>query len=124
MTDQEQFHYLKQEIKNLKGKVFISYVHASLYGPLRNLNFILENPDPSELHKYLKEGWEQIGIDIWKETMMATQPMVMPWEMTLTAEKPPQVFKSIKAAEFHIRTLLKANKSMTEDPFYYRLGIH
>ena len=124
MTDQEQFEHLKKEIKNLNGKIFISFVHPGLYGPLRNLNFILENPDPVELNKYLKEGWHRIVEDIWKETLMATQPMVMPWEMTLTAEKTPKVFKTIKDAETHIRHLLKIGISMTQDPFYYRLGIH
>lgn len=125
MEKSKEFGHLEKELKNLGGKVFISFVHPGLYGPLRGLNFILDGVTAEELDRYLQNGWEDIGVEIWKETMLATRPMVLPWEYSFTAEKNPKTFKSIKEAEVHIGTVLKKNKSLnTKDPFYYRLGIH
>lgn len=124
-TQSEQFEFLQKELKNLGDKVFISFVHPHFYGPMRNLNFILETSDAVALEKYLLEGWEKIVVEIWEETMMSTQPMILPWEMTVTAEITPSVFKTIKEGEDHIRKLLKKNKSKKDyGPFYYRLGTH
>jgi len=121
----EQFEFLKKELKNLGGKIFISFVHPHFYGPMRNLNFILETSDPQGLEKYLLDGWEKINLHIWEETMMSSLPMVMPWEMTVTAEIPPKVVKSIKEGEEHIKSMIEKNKKKKDyDPFYYRLGIH
>jgi hypothetical protein len=121
--NQESFEILKNELKVLGGKVFLGFVHPTLYGPVRNLNFILEGPNPEYLDKWLRDGEKKIIVDVWKETMMATQVMVLPWEMSLTCEINPPTFKSIKEAEAYIRKKLSDNKEKnSEDPFFYRRG--
>jgi len=121
----KELETLKNEIKNLDGKVFLGFVHTQVYGPVRNLNFVLESPNPEYLDKYLSEPQKDIIVDVWKETMMATQIMVLPWEMSLTAETNPPSFKTIKEAEFYIRGILKTNNPKQDsDPFFYRKGIH
>jgi hypothetical protein len=123
--NQESFDTMKNELKVLGGKIFLGFVHPTLYGPVRNLNFILEGPNPEYLDKYLRDGQKKILIDVWKETMMATHVMVLPWEMTLTCEVNPPTFKSIKEAETYIRETLKRNKPKNEsDPYFYRKGTY
>ena len=51
----KELETLKNEIKNLDGKVFLGFVHTQVYGPVRNLNFVLESPSPEYLDKYLSE---------------------------------------------------------------------
>ncbi len=119
----KELDYLRKEIQNLGGKVFIGFVHVNLYGPLRNLNFILENPNPEYLDKYLSDPRKKIVEDVWKETMLATQTMVLPWEMSLTCEIDPPTFGSLKSAEAYIRQKLEDNKEANiQDPFFYRKG--
>ena len=119
----ESFNYLKKELEVLKGKIFLGFVHPTLYGPVRNLNFILENPNPEFLDKYLTDPQKDIVMDVWKSTMMATQLMVLPWEMSLTCEINPPTFKSIKESEIYIRKMLKENHQKNiDDPFFYRKG--
>ena len=119
----DQLEYLKNEIKNLGGKVFLGFVHQSLYGPLRNLNFILENPNPEYLDHFLLNGQDKIVTDVWKETMLATRLMVLPWEMTYTTEITPPSFASLKEAQAYIRKKLQDNKQKNiDDPFFYRKG--
>jgi hypothetical protein len=121
--DQESFNTLKKELEVLGGKVFLGFVHPTLYGPVRNLNFILEGPNPEYLDKYLRDGQKKILIDVWKETMMATHVMVLPWEMSLTCEINPPSFKTLKEAEVYIRKKLEDNKQKNiDDPFFYRKG--
>jgi hypothetical protein len=121
--NQESFNTLKKELEVLGGKVFLGFVHPTLYGPVRNLNFILEGPNPEYLDKYLRDGQKKILIDVWKETMMATHVMVLPWEMSLTCEINPPSFKTLKEAEVYIRKKLEDNKQKNiDDPFFYRKG--
>ena len=55
--------------------------------------------------------------------MMATQLMVLPWEMSLTCEVNPPSFKTLKEAEVYIRKKLEDNKQKNiDDPFFYRKG--
>jgi len=72
-SSKETLNSLKKELEVLGGKVFLGFVHPTLYGPVRNLNFILEGPNPEFLDKYLTDPQKDIVIDVWKETMMATQ---------------------------------------------------
>jgi hypothetical protein len=122
-SSKETLNSLKKELETLGGKVFLGFVHPTLYGPVRNLNFILENPNPEFLDKYLTDPKKDIVIDIWKETQMATQLMVLPWEMSLTCEINPPTFKTIKESEVYIRKKLADNKQKNlNDPFFYRKG--
>jgi hypothetical protein len=122
-STKETLNSLKKELEVLKGKVFLGFVHPTLYGPVRNLNFILENPNPEFLDKYLTDPRKDIVMDVWKSTMMATQLMVLPWEMSLTCEINPPTFKSIKESEIYIRKMLKENHQKNiDDPFFYRKG--
>lgn len=119
----ESLNCLKEEIKKRNGKVFLGFVHTSVYGPLRNLNFILETSNPIELDKYITNPQKSIAEDVWKETMLATQLMVLPWEMIKDCEIKPQTFSSTKDSETYIRKRLKDNKPKnTSDPFFYRIG--
>jgi len=121
--NQESFNTLKKELEVLGGKVFLGFVHPTLYGPVRNLNFILEGPNLEYLDKYLRDGEKKIVVDVWKETMMSTQLMVLPWEMSLTCEVNPPTFKTIKESEVYIRKKLADNKQKNiDDPFFYRKG--
>jgi hypothetical protein len=122
-STKETLNSLKKELEVLGGKVFLGFVHPTLYGPVRNLNFILEGPNPEFLDKYLTDPQKNIVIDVWKETMMATQLMVLPWEMSLTCEINPPTFKTIKESEIYIRKKLADNKQKNiNDPFFYRKG--
>jgi hypothetical protein len=122
-SSKETLNSLKKELEVLGGKVFLGFVHPTLYGPVRNLNFILEGPNPEFLDKYLTDPQKNIVIDVWKETMMATQLMVLPWEMSLTCEINPPIFKTIKESEIYIRKKLADNKlNNLNDPFFYRKG--
>ena len=122
-SSKETLNSLKRELEVLGGKVFLGFVHPTLYGPVRNLNFILEGPNPEFLDKYLTDPQKDIVIDVWKETMMATQLMVLPWEMSLTCEINPPTFKTIKESEIYIRKKLADNKQKNiNDPFFYRKG--
>jgi hypothetical protein len=122
-STKETLNSLKKVLEVLGGKVFLGFVHPTLYGPVRNLNFILEGPNPEFLDKYLTDPQKDIVIDIWKETMMATQLMVLPWEMSLTCEINPPTFKTIKESEIYIRKKLADNKQKNiKDHFFYRKG--
>jgi len=122
-SSKETLNSLKKELEVLGGKVFLGFVHPTLYGPVRNLNFILEGPNPEFLDKYLTNPQKDIVVDVWKETMMATQLMVLPWEMSLTCEINPPTFKTIKESEIYIRKKLADNKQKNiNDPFFYRKG--
>ena len=122
-SSKETINSLKKVLEVLGGKVFLGFVHPQLYGPVRNLNFILEGPNPEFLDKYLTDPQKDIVIDVWKETMMATQLMVLPWEMSLTCEINPPTFKTIKESEIYIRKKLADNKQKNiNDPFFYRKG--
>jgi hypothetical protein len=122
-SSKETLNSLKKELEVLGGKVFLGFVHPTLYGPVRNLNFILEGPNPEFLDKYLTNPQKDIVVDVWKETQMATQLMVLPWEMSLTCEINPPTFKTIKESEIYIRKKLADNKQNNlNDPFFYRKG--
>jgi hypothetical protein len=122
-SSKETLNSLKKELEVLGGKVFLGFVHPTLYGPVRNLNFILEGPNPEFLDKYLTNPQKDIVVDVWKETQMATQLMVLPWEMSLTCEINPPTFKTIKESEIYIRKKLADNKQKNiNDPFFYRKG--
>ena len=128
MKEITPFEHLQKELKSLQGKVFIGWVHQTVYGPLRNLNFILEGLSAEEIENFLVDGFRPTHLKIWEHTMLQTVPMVLPWEMVYTAEIKPKVFKSIKEAETHISQTLEKNLKRIEkdkDPlFFYRIGIH
>jgi hypothetical protein len=116
------FEQLKKMIQDQHGMVLIGMVHQGLYGPLRDLSYILINPEPKFLNDYLTKGYEKIAIDVWKKTMLATQPMVLPMDMIDKFDELPPEFDSVREGEAYIRQKLEENPSMEEDSFYYRLG--
>lgn len=117
-----QLDQLKKMLQEQDNMLFIGMVHQGLYGPLRDLNYILMDPNPEFLNEYLTKGWHGIATDIWKKTMLATQPMILPMDMLEEKGRVPPEFERIKDAEDYIRQKLKENPSHEEDPFYYRLG--
>jgi hypothetical protein len=130
-SDEETIEFMRKEMEVLKGKIFVGFVH-NIYGPLRNLNFYFVDIDPVELHKWFRSFIDKsnrgeadpIILEIWQNTMLVTQPMVLPGEMAWTAEKVPVELYSTVDAENHIKKIIKQNDpKASKDPFYYRRGI-
>jgi hypothetical protein len=122
MTKKEAFQELANTIKK-DGKIFIGFVHE-FYGPLRSLNFIVNEPSPEYVSEYLdsQKKWESISTEIWLKTKLAVRPMAFPLEMLSECETPPKTFNTFKMAEAHLKELIKKNPGLDQDPYFYRLG--
>lgn len=119
----QEFEELKKMLKEQHGMLLMGFVHQ-IYGPLRDLSYILVDPEPAFLDNYLSKGWEKICTEIWKHTMLATKPMILPFEMIDQFEEMPPEFDMIKKAENYVREkLIENDPKQKEDPFYYRKGI-
>lgn len=134
------------------NKVVIGMCHY-LYGPLRGLNFMLENVDKKKVNEILdfidlsrkeipeKKAFKMIDdsksgklkvtniheliVQIWCETGMSPSPSVIGSEIDLNAfENPPEVAKDLNDG---IRIILKSLKMTAplqkKDPFFFRVGI-
>ena len=139
-----------REIKKMQaeanGKVFIGFVH-SIYGPLRGLNFILDEVSPERIMDFIDEASEPSSMDvvtlkmeqakkglpprdtkdlitqIWTQSQLATLPMVLPFDMVKESETKPDVFTTINQGMIAVHRKLKENKVQAENDFYYyRLG--
>jgi hypothetical protein len=119
--EKEMIGQLENMIKE-KGTVLIAMVHPHVYGPLRGLNFILQNPSPKVINHYMMEGCESISTHTWKETGMAARPMVLPHEMISDMETPPIKVNSIREGEDHIKKII-AKHTLEKDPWYFRMGV-
>jgi hypothetical protein len=108
-------------LKETQGKVLISMIHENLYGPLRDLHYILLNPNPDFLANYLYDGWEKIGIHVHQKVLLATKPMILPFDMLEQITKTTPQVSTIQKGEEYIKYMLTENSD--QDPFYYRLGI-
>lgn len=118
-----QFSLLEKVIKDQNGLLLMAVVHESAYGPLRDLNFILTNANAKEVSEYIDGGCQDLAIDIWKKTMLAARPLVLPIQMLERFKNEPPEFGTIKEAEAYIRKKMDQNPSFEKDPYYYRKGI-
>lgn len=136
-----QIEAMKQEND---GKLFIGLVH-NIYGPLRGLNFIIKDLPASEAIAMMDEGQKSISSErelellmkrlergippssmrdlvslVWSKTMLATMPMILPFEMVEEAENPPIEVSTIKEG---IKAIQEAANKGESDPFFFRKGI-
>ena len=128
------------------GKIFMGMVHH-MYGPLRGLNFILDNPDvedvmtamdsqeaPMEISDQMKlieevkkrapKNVVELCIKIWTETALSPRLMILPNEMADQAENYPNTVKSIEDGVKDVASTLTMTSSLqAKDAFFYRTGI-
>lgn len=106
------------------GRICVGFTHA-FYGPLRSLNFILEDNNPEYIESFLSNSqrWQRMAIQIYLKTGLAVIPQVLPWEIVERAETPPKSFNTFRMAEAHILNLLSKNPDVQKDPWFYRRGI-
>jgi hypothetical protein len=146
-TKEEVLAQLNEIISQSNGKAFMGMIHPT-YGPLRGLNFILNdaigedimnsideqhiemNPeDQIKIAEELKKGKSpnnliELVIKIWVETGLATQLMVIPNDLIDKAENPPSEFLSIKdGCKEILNVLLMTHNLQEKDPYFFRSGI-
>ena len=128
------------------GKIFMGMVH-DMYGPLRGLNFIIDNPNVElvmdaldtqsqgmELEDQMKLAEDvktrspknvvELCFKIWTETALSPRLMILPFEMTDQAENYPNTVKSIEDGVKDVASTLTMTSSLqAKDAFFYRTGI-
>lgn len=117
-----------QELKNViekEGKVILGLIH-NFYGPLRELNFIIQNPNPQEIAKYLDEGRNNPKIKNFYQTLhsyigIVPVMMVLPPEMLGMMKFKPKVVSNLREGERHILNIAEKH-TLQNDPFYFRMG--
>ena len=138
---------LDEMITNSNGKVFMGMVHH-MYGPLRGLNFILNNAQAEDIMnsideqavemdaelqmkiiEEIKEGKElnsliDIVFKIWNDTGLSPRLMVLPDDLIEQAENPPVEVKDITSGCKEIINVLRMTHNFQEqDPHFFRVGI-
>jgi len=129
-----------------EGKIFMGMV-LHMYGPLRGLNFILDNlnieevldaidsqAEPMELEDQMKmaeivkaknpENVIELCFKIWVETALSPRLMILPFDMTEQAENYPNTVKNIVEGIKEVNSSLKMTSSLqSKDAFFFRTGI-
>ena len=118
---EKQLEELKKLIASKNNEVVIYYIHETFYGPIRGLHFILSNPDPVKLDKYLQQASSEVSYKLWQILGLMVKPMVSPDLDPIKFEETPKKFTDLESAEEHI--LAKVKTAPYKDPFYYRIGI-
>ena len=138
---------VNEMINKTNGKVFMGMVHH-MYGPLRGLNFILDNAqaedimnsideqaiemDPEfqiKIAEEIKEGKTpsnliECVIKIWTDTGLSPRLMVLPEDLVEQAENPPVEVKDINSGCKEILNVLRmTHKFQEQDPHFFRVGI-
>jgi hypothetical protein len=146
-TKEEVKAQLDDMIINNNGKVFMGMIHH-MYGPLRGLNFILNNAqaedimnsideqavemDPEVQMKIateIKEGKEpnsliELVFKIWTDTGLSPRLMVLPEDLIEQAENPPIEVEDIAGGCKEILSVLRMTHQLQEqDPHFFRVGI-
>jgi len=128
------------------GKIFMGMVHH-MFGPLRGLNFIIDNPNIEEVMLAMEsqsEGMEpedqlkliediktrepnnvvELCFKIWTETVLSPRLMILPFEMVEQAENYPNTVSDIDGGIKEVSSSLRMTSGLQEkDPFFYRTGI-
>ena len=138
---------LNEMIDQTKGKVFMGMVHH-MYGPLRGLNFILDNAQAEDIMNSIDEqavemepelqmkiveeikgGKEPNSLidmvfKIWNDTGLSPRLMVLPDDLMEQAENPPVEVKDITSGCKEIINVLRMTHNFQEqDPHFFRVGI-
>jgi hypothetical protein len=146
-TKEQVLAQLNEMIGQSNGKVFMGMIHH-MYGPLRGLNFILNNAkaedimnsideqgiemDPVDqmvLAEDIKEGKTpsnliECVIKIWADTGLSPRLMVLPPELIEQAENPPAEVEDITSGYKEILSVLRmTHKLQEQDPHFFRVGI-
>ena len=146
----EERNKAAEEIKNMAdangGKIFMGMVHH-MYGPLRGLNFIMDNPSieevmdamdsqasPMEIEEQMKLVEEikkrepnnvvELCFKIWTETALSPRLMILPFDMADQAENYPPSVSTINDGIKKVADVLKMTSGLqSKDAFFYRTGI-
>jgi hypothetical protein len=146
-TKKQAKEYFAQMLKDNGGKAFIGMSHP-IYGPVRGLNFILENAKSKEVFGLIDEALElqtqeeqmkimkmlengtppsnirELISKIWAETGMATAPQILPFELVEQAENTPETVPSISEGIKKISQTLRLTAPLQkQDAFFFRVGI-
>jgi hypothetical protein len=146
-TKEQVLAQLNEMIGQSNGKVFMGMIHH-MYGPLRGLNFILNNAkaedimnsideqgiemDPVDqmvLAEDIKEGKTpsnliECVIKIWADTGLSPRLMVLPPELIEQAENHPAEVEDITSGCKEILSVLRMTHQLQEqDPHFFRVGI-
>lgn len=142
---------LEEMVKSQGGKVIIAMVHP-IYGALRGLNFALENTDKKRINEILDfielaqtpldrekallmmeaaengtlkvAGIQELVLDVWLKTSLATMPLAIGHTTDDHFENPPEVAKSLEDGVRIISRSLKMTAPLqAKDPFFFRVGI-
>jgi hypothetical protein len=146
-TKDQVIAQLNEMIDQTKGKVFMGMTHH-MYGPIRGLNFILNNAqaedimntideqaiemDPEfqmKLAEEIKAGKKpdnliELVFKIWTDTGLSPRLMVLPNEFIEQAENPPVEVEDIAGGCREILSVLRmTHKFQEKDPHFFRVGI-
>jgi hypothetical protein len=148
---QETRESAKVEIKKIlaenDNKLCLGLVHY-LYGPLRGLNFFIENPDidsvldaiesqrdrelldealrilPSDISVAEPKNVPELNYKVWSRIGLQTEFIILPNEILEQAENTPETYSNIEEAIKGVnRTLSLTVGLQKEDPFFFRRGI-
>ena len=141
-----------EEIKGMlsdnNGKLCLGLVHY-MYGPLRGLNVLIENPDveaildaldsqqdsllvegtlsgisPKEMSKSTPKNIVELNYKVWTKVGLQSQFMILPNEIADQAENTPTTYKSVDEAIKGLNQTLELTSGLQkEDPFFFRRGI-
>lgn len=139
---------IKSMVSDNNGKLCLGLVHY-LYGPLRGLNVLIENPDveaildaldsqqdsllvegtltgisPKEMSKSTPKNIVELNYKVWTKVGLQTQFMILPNEIADQAENTPTTYKSVDEAIKGLNQTLELTSGLQkEDPFFFRRGI-
>jgi hypothetical protein len=147
-TREETAKEIHRILENSEGKLFLGLVHY-LYGPLRGLNVLIENPDiesvldaiESQSNSILVEGTlsgisphamsestpkniVELNYKVWSRIGLPTQFVILSDEILKDCENPPSTYNSIEEVIKGLdQTLISTSCLQKDDPFFFRKGI-
>jgi hypothetical protein len=139
---------IKRMLSDNDGKLCLGLVHY-MYGPLRGLNVLIENPDiesildaldsqqdsllvegtltgisPDTMSKSTPKNIVELNYKVWTKVGLQSQCMILPIEIVDQAENVPTTYKSVdEAIKVLNQTLILTTGLQKEDPFFFRRGI-
>ena len=146
MTKNQAKKEVAKMIKLNNGKLFMGMTHE-LYGELRGLNFLIENPNIDEVLDFIDSQFKpfdeaelmrlinqpankepknvyELNTLVWKKSMLAAQLLILPNSSIDKTENPPPTVSSLKEGMKEIYNVLRQNSFLSDkDPFFYRMGI-
>ena len=147
-TREETAKEIQRILETNEGKLFLGLVHY-LYGPLRCLNVLIENPDiesvldaiESQSNSILVEGTlsgisphamsestpkniVELNYKVWSRIGLPSQFVILSNEILKDCENPPSTYNSIEEVIKGLdQTLISTSGLQKDDPFFFRKGI-